>query len=156
MGKNVLERGGLNDIKNLHPLASPADDKLEVCKAWYKAFDDRDLDELMKIFSEDPTVTVGAGGSRCLVPYAGTYEGEENVRWYYRARFQQASQAGQSQQNSQAGQGNARITIRPFCGYVFKPAQFGPWVIFSGTCQGLFRLFESVRRKFSARFPFLA
>ena len=68
MGKNVLERGGLNDIKNLHPLASPADDKLEVCKAWYKAFDDRDLDELMKIFSEDPTVTVGAGGLAALCP----------------------------------------------------------------------------------------
>jgi SnoaL-like domain len=94
-----------------------------VCEDWYKAFDSRDLDKLMGLFTAHPIVVIGSGGSHSTVPYHGSFEGYSAVRRYYKLRFAEA-----------AGTSNPGA-IRPYCAISRPPCVFDPWVVFSGKIQ---------------------
>jgi hypothetical protein len=110
------------------PLSETESERVSVCSEWYKAFGSRQLDKLMSLFTRRPVVVVGAGNSRHLVPYAGTYEGEHNVRWYYKARFEEKTEVEKKQTEPL----DPNRTVRPFCGDIVRPCEIGPWVIYSG------------------------
>ncbi len=103
-------------------------ERTDVCKQWYSAFDERNLDALMALFNSDPVVVVGAGGSERAVPYGGVFKGEREVRRYYARRFAYESEAA----NDPAAPIDPKRRIRPFCGMAPGPLELGPWVIFSG------------------------
>lgn len=103
-------------------------ERTDLCRRWYKCFDGRQLEALMALFGADPMVVVGAGASHRVVPYAGVYRGEREVRNYYTSRFEQEENNGKGSEKSiPSGR-----PIRPFCGMVLEPLEFGPWVVFRG------------------------
>lgn len=99
-----------------------------VCRAWYAAFHRRRLDQVMELFIAHPRVVIGAGGSVHCAPYAGTYDGPEEVRGYYERRFGHMTKAEQAATDPV----DPNRPMRTRCGLVKDPCEFGPWVIFSG------------------------
>ena len=93
---------------------------VELCIEWYRAFDRRDIDALMALFTDDAVVVVGAGGSASAVNYSGTFTGSDEIRSYYTTRF--------------ATPDNPHGAVKPFCGFVpnnYK--EVGRWVIYWGS-----------------------
>ena len=100
--------------------------RIQVCKEWYAAFRHRRLDALMELFNEHPRVSIGAGGSGKAAPYAGTFEGRENVRWYYQKRFEQQSDADRAATEPL----NPERDMRPLCMIEKLPFECCDWVVF--------------------------
>ena len=97
----------------------PRSPEIELCYKWYTAFEQKNLDSMMSLFTDDVVVVIGAGKSSLAVPYSGTFCGQAEVREYYRRRF--------SKRLDPFGQ------FKPFCAMApSSPAQFGPWVLFWG------------------------
>ena len=103
----------------------PESPRVQTCKQWYAAFNSRRLDALMALFDEHPRVSIGAGGSGTVVPYAGTFEGRENVRWYYQMRFEQKS----DDDKDVTGPLDPERKMRPFCMIEKAPLECENWVI---------------------------
>lgn len=100
--------------------------RAKVCKAWYAAFRYRRLDALMELFDDNPRVSIGAGGTRKAVPYAGTFEGRDNVRWYYHSRFEQQSDADKAATEPL----DPEREMRPFCMIEKLPCECSNWVVY--------------------------
>jgi ketosteroid isomerase-like protein len=105
----------------------------QLCRDWYTAFDARKIGDLMALFSEDPTVFVGAGGSTRATQYTMNQpiHGREPVRKYYEDRF-----AKSMAKNAADPPADARARgqhTRPDCAVTRPPCIFLPWVVFTGT-----------------------
>ena len=92
-------------------------ENVKLCKQWYDAFKQRDLQALMALFTPDAKVTIGSGGSASAVDYAGSYE-KARVKDHYEKRF--------------ADEDHTAAPLRPECIIIHPPCEFGPWVVFSG------------------------
>jgi hypothetical protein len=101
-------------------MSSTASKNVGLCLNWYGAFDRRDIDALMALFTDDAVVVVGAGGSSGAVDYSGTFTGSDEIRKYYTKRF--------------ATPDNPPGAVKPRCGFVANNyKEVGSWVVFWGT-----------------------
>lgn len=60
---------------------------LSLAKEWLMAFRAKDVDTMMRLFTDDIVVTLGAGGSGAAASYTGTFSGKERLSRFYSARF---------------------------------------------------------------------
>jgi hypothetical protein len=91
---------------------------VKLCQQWYNAFDQRKIEEVMALFTDDVVVLYGAGASSSAVGYGGTYVGAKEVRDYYDRRF---------------AQNHSPLSVkRPLCAHAGPPMEYGDWVVFSG------------------------
>ena len=108
--------------------------EVDVCRNWYRAFDARKIDELMKLFSDHPVVFVGAGGSTGATLYTTPEPliGRPKVEEYYEKRFAMSLHADKAADQPPDPQVPPN-PIRPDCAVLRPPCIFLPWIVFSST-----------------------